>query len=103
MAKATRNACTPDVARDLTKIWYETDVRGVLSAVQVPTLILSHPDEWNDFDRANYVASLIQEPNSKRYRGEPGRRRSVSSIADSFAASSAWNARRRSSTPSCRP
>jgi pimeloyl-ACP methyl ester carboxylesterase len=38
MAKATRNACTPDVARNLANIWYETDVRGVLSAVQVPTL-----------------------------------------------------------------
>jgi hypothetical protein len=40
VAKATRNACTPDVAGDLSRIWYETDVRGVLSAVQVPTLIL---------------------------------------------------------------
>ncbi|MGA9161999.1 MAG: alpha/beta hydrolase [Actinomycetota bacterium] len=59
MAKATRNACTPDVARDLAKIWYETDVRGVLPAVQVPTLILAHPDRVDDFDRADYVASLI--------------------------------------------
>ena len=59
MAKATRNACTPDVARDLAKIWNETDVRGVLSAVQVPTLILAWPDRRDHFDRASYVASLI--------------------------------------------
>ena len=59
MAKASRNACTPDVARDLAKIWNETDVRGVLSAVQVPTLILAWPDRKDLFDRASYVASLI--------------------------------------------
>jgi class 3 adenylate cyclase/pimeloyl-ACP methyl ester carboxylesterase len=59
MAKASRNACTPDVARDLAKIWNETDVRGVLSAVQVPTLILAWPDRKDRFDRASYVASLI--------------------------------------------
>ncbi len=58
-AKATRNACTPDVARQLAQIWYETDVRGVLPAVQVPTLILTWPDRKDDFARASYVASLI--------------------------------------------
>jgi class 3 adenylate cyclase/pimeloyl-ACP methyl ester carboxylesterase len=70
MAKATRNACTPDVARDLAKIWYETDVRGVLPAVQVPTLIVAHPDRSDDFDRANHVASLIP---GAELQGIPGR------------------------------
>jgi class 3 adenylate cyclase len=70
MAKATRNACTPDVAGDLSKIWYDTDVRGVLTAVQVPTLILSHPERVDDFDRANYVASLIP---GAELQGIPGR------------------------------
>ena len=37
MARQSRNACTPDVARELSRIWYETDVRGVLSSVQTPT------------------------------------------------------------------
>ena len=58
MARMSRNACTPDVARDLAKIWYETDVRGVCSAVQVPTLILAWPDRGS-LDRSKYVASLI--------------------------------------------
>ncbi len=59
-AKASRNACTPDVARELSKIWYETDVRSILPAVQVPTSIQTYPAR-NDVDsaRARYVASLI--------------------------------------------
>jgi class 3 adenylate cyclase len=82
MAKASRNACTPDVARDLLKIWYETDVRGVLSAVQVPTLILAHPERKDVFDCARDVASLIP---SAELRGIPGRAWSeegVRSMAD---------------------
>jgi class 3 adenylate cyclase/pimeloyl-ACP methyl ester carboxylesterase len=59
MAKQSRNACTPDVARTLSQIWYESDVRSVLHAVQVPTLILSSPGREIDFARAGYVASLI--------------------------------------------
>jgi class 3 adenylate cyclase len=59
IAKASRNACTPDVARALAKIWYESDVRGVLPAVQVPTTILTMRETASDFDRAEYVASLI--------------------------------------------
>ena len=59
MARASRNACTPDVARTLAQIWYESDVRSVLPAVQVPTLILAFPGRENDFARAKYVASLI--------------------------------------------
>jgi class 3 adenylate cyclase len=58
-AKASRNACTPDVARVLAKIWYESDVRGVLPAVQVPTTILTMGATESDSDRAEYVASLI--------------------------------------------
>ena len=42
-AKASRNACTPDVAIELTKMWAETDVRDVLPSVRVPSLFLSQP------------------------------------------------------------
>lgn len=82
MAKATRNACTPDVARELARIWYETDVRGVLSAVQVPTLILAHPDREDAFDRARDVASQIP---GAELQGIPGRawsEEAVRSIAE---------------------
>jgi class 3 adenylate cyclase len=82
MAKATRNACTPDVARDLAKIWYETDVRTVLSAVQVPTLILSHPDRKDAFDRARAVASLIPGAELQAIPGRAWSEEAVRSIAE---------------------
>lgn len=58
-AKATRNACTPDVARALAQIWYESDVRGVLPAIQAPTLILTNGQDPELAEEAAYVASLI--------------------------------------------
>ena len=39
-AKYFRNVCTPDIALALTEMWWETDVRGVLPAVQAPALLL---------------------------------------------------------------
>jgi class 3 adenylate cyclase/pimeloyl-ACP methyl ester carboxylesterase len=57
MMRASRNACTPDVALELSRIWYESDVRGVLPGIQVPTLIAGKAG--TDLDRATYVASLI--------------------------------------------
>ena len=40
MGLLSRHTVTPDVARELFRIWYETDVRGVLPAVRVPTMLL---------------------------------------------------------------
>ena len=82
MAKASRNACTPDVARDLAKIWYETDVRGVLSAVQVPTLILAHPERKDVFDCARHVASLIPGAELREIPGRAWSEEGVRSMAD---------------------
>jgi class 3 adenylate cyclase/pimeloyl-ACP methyl ester carboxylesterase len=70
-AKASRNACTPDVARELSMIWYETDVRSVLPAVQVPTSIQTYPGRSrNDFARSRYVASLIKGAELRELPGE---------------------------------
>lgn len=68
IAKASRNACTPDVARELAKIWYESDVRAVLPAVQAPTSILTLGDAGNDA-RARYVASLVPGAELRELRG----------------------------------
>jgi class 3 adenylate cyclase len=46
-AKASRNACTPDVAIELDLIWGETDVRDVLPTIRVPTLFIDQPDVGN--------------------------------------------------------
>jgi class 3 adenylate cyclase/pimeloyl-ACP methyl ester carboxylesterase len=59
MTRASRNACTPDVARALSKIWYDTDVRAILPSVQVPTLLVAKINDADDRDRMTYVTSLI--------------------------------------------
>jgi class 3 adenylate cyclase len=81
MAKASRNSCTPDVARDLVKIWYETDVRGVLPAVQLPTLILARKD---DFDRASDVASRIPGAELQEIPGTAWSEEAVRSMAETL-------------------
>jgi class 3 adenylate cyclase/pimeloyl-ACP methyl ester carboxylesterase len=58
-AMHSRSACTPDVAERLEDIWYDLDVRGVLSAVQVPTLLLVHEERKGAIEEAEYVASQM--------------------------------------------
>ena len=67
-ARASRNACTPDVARELSVMWAETDVRDILAAIKVPTLILSHVD-LGERDRAADVASRIHGAELVEIRG----------------------------------
>jgi class 3 adenylate cyclase/pimeloyl-ACP methyl ester carboxylesterase len=69
ISKASRNACTPDVARALHDMWIETDVRDVLSAIQVPTLILAHED-LGEVDRAKDVAARIPGSHLVEISGE---------------------------------
>jgi class 3 adenylate cyclase/pimeloyl-ACP methyl ester carboxylesterase len=59
MAMITRQTTTPDVAKELARTWYETDVRGVLPSVQVPTLLVTHDALPADVEEMEYVASLI--------------------------------------------
>jgi len=59
LAWLTRHTCTPDVAMELERIWYETDVRPILPTIQTSTLLIA--------DRAEglpgYVASQL--PNAE--------------------------------------
>ena len=57
LARASRRTCTPDVAKELARIWLETDVRDVLPAVQAPMLMLTHADER---DLLAYIAERMQ-------------------------------------------
>jgi hypothetical protein len=59
LALQTRNACTPDVAARLTDMWNEIDVRGVLSSVTVPTLLMFHEGRPTSGDETRYIASQI--------------------------------------------
>ena len=62
-ARLSRNACTPDVAEELTRIWWQTDIRGLLSTVQAPTLLMVTQGEEEPLAVADHVASLI--PNAR--------------------------------------
>jgi class 3 adenylate cyclase/pimeloyl-ACP methyl ester carboxylesterase len=58
-AKRSRHTATPDVARELIRIWYETDIRPVLPSVNVPALLLVQHRPPSGVEEAQYVASLM--------------------------------------------
>jgi len=60
-SKQSRNACTPDVAKQLADIWYDIDVRAILPAVRCPALLL--PREGINGQESHYIASLM--PNAE--------------------------------------
>jgi class 3 adenylate cyclase len=59
IALEARNTCTPDVALEIARIWFETDVRAVLPAVQAPALLFTHEGRKDAVEQTNYVASLM--------------------------------------------
>ncbi len=69
-ATQTRNACTPDVARKLSQIWYETDVTGILETVGTPTLLLVHKDRKNGVEEAEYIASRMPAAEVREMPGD---------------------------------
>jgi class 3 adenylate cyclase len=58
-AKLSRHTATPDVAMELARIWYETDIRSVLPSVNVPALLLDQQITPSDEEETRYVASLM--------------------------------------------
>jgi class 3 adenylate cyclase len=70
-AKSSRNACTPDVARALAQIWYDSDVRALLPAIRVPTLVLAKGRGAIRLDRSQYVASHIPGAGLHQLPGGP--------------------------------
>jgi len=57
----SRHTATPDVARELDRIWYETDVRGVLPAVRAPALLVARARYPRKVEVAEHVASLLAD------------------------------------------
>jgi class 3 adenylate cyclase len=60
-AKITRNVCTPDVALAMDRLWRQTDLRPVLPAVRVPTLLLADALWPDQVAISRYVASLMPD------------------------------------------
>jgi class 3 adenylate cyclase len=64
-AKLSRHTASPDVARELQRIWYETDIRPVLPSVNVPVLLLDQHATQTDVEETQYVASLMPQAEIK--------------------------------------
>jgi class 3 adenylate cyclase/pimeloyl-ACP methyl ester carboxylesterase len=63
MAMISASTCTPDVAIELTEVWWQSDVRGVLPSVHVPTLLIAQDEDGSHVEVTHHVASLM--PNAK--------------------------------------
>jgi class 3 adenylate cyclase len=81
LTRQSRNACTPDVAMQLTKIWAETDVREVLSAVSAPTILISG-DTPRTLERSRYTASLLPNAELKVMADPLGSPESARAVAE---------------------
>jgi class 3 adenylate cyclase len=56
-AKINRNTATPDVAREILRIDWETDVRAILPSVHAPTALVTGTRD--NIEEVEYVASLM--------------------------------------------
>jgi class 3 adenylate cyclase/pimeloyl-ACP methyl ester carboxylesterase len=60
LAKLFRFGATPGSMAALSRMWFETDVRDILSTIRVPTLVLSMTEvDWAGPEQAAYVAERI--------------------------------------------
>jgi pimeloyl-ACP methyl ester carboxylesterase len=72
-ARVTRNTVSPDVAVELTRMSWQTDVREVLASVHAPTaLVVGEGDSAAQLEEAAYVASLMPNATVKVLPGRSG-------------------------------
>jgi class 3 adenylate cyclase len=72
-ARVTRNTISPDVAEELTRILWQTDVRDILPSVRTPTaLIVGDADPPAEREEAEYVASLMPNATVRVLQGRSG-------------------------------
>jgi class 3 adenylate cyclase len=72
-ARVTRNTISPDVAEELTRILWQTDVREILPSVRTPTaLIVGDADAPAEREEAEYVASLMPNATVRVLQGRSG-------------------------------
>ena len=61
VAKLSRHTTTPDVAQELSRVWYETDIRPIMPSVRVPTLLLTHEQTRDGRPNLEYVAASMPD------------------------------------------
>ena len=70
-ARYTRYAASPGTVLEQGRIWYETDLRGVLPAIHVPTLLLYRPDYAGaSSEEMEYLRGLIPGSRVEAVGGE---------------------------------
>jgi class 3 adenylate cyclase/pimeloyl-ACP methyl ester carboxylesterase len=57
----SRQTATPDVAVQMDRVWYETDVRELLPAIQAPSLLIQHEVDARGVAETEHVASLMPD------------------------------------------
>ena len=80
-SKASRNACTPDVAIELNRMWAETDVRAVLPTISIPTLCVSQ-GPIGEAVGARETAALIPTAEFRQIAGDPWSNPGMAAIVD---------------------
>jgi class 3 adenylate cyclase/pimeloyl-ACP methyl ester carboxylesterase len=68
---ASRRTCTPEVARESAMVWYETDVRAALPAVQAPALLIDTGNARELSDEISHIASLMTRGEILRLAEDP--------------------------------
>jgi class 3 adenylate cyclase len=68
VARISRHWATPDVAEELERIWYETNVRGVLPTIRVPTLLMCR-DLPRLVEEATYIGGLMPDSRVRKFPG----------------------------------
>ena len=63
----SRQTATPDVAVEMVRIVWATDVRGAMPAIAAPVLLLARE---RDREALGYVASLLRQPRVRLFPGE---------------------------------
>jgi class 3 adenylate cyclase/pimeloyl-ACP methyl ester carboxylesterase len=68
--RINRNTATPDVARDIARIRWDTDVRGILPSVHAPVVLVTGSQDRAD--EAAYIASLMPNATVHTVPGRSG-------------------------------
>jgi len=63
LAKLARHTATPDVVQQMSRIWYETDIRPLLRAVTAPTLLIGY-EGAGSIDEQEHIGTLMPDARS---------------------------------------
>jgi class 3 adenylate cyclase len=69
-ARINRNTASPDIGKELTRMWWQTDARGILGAVQARAVLVT--GEADDVEETQHVASLMPAASVKVVPGRSG-------------------------------